>query len=75
LYRKAGVSNDSGLDQVAEEYLAAACAIACCVDLFCNVEKLLRVGVLLQQERGVENGELEETKAECESRKKRLLSL
>jgi hypothetical protein len=61
--------------KVQEEYLAAARAIACCINLFCNVEKLLRVGLLLQQEQATENGELEESEAECESRQKRLASL
>jgi hypothetical protein len=49
--------------------------MARCVDLFCNVEKLLRVGLLLQQEQAAENGELEESEAERESRQKRLASL
>ncbi|KAG1720077.1 hypothetical protein EDB19DRAFT_2044780 [Suillus lakei] len=66
---------ESDLDQVPEEFLAAARAMARCVDLFCNVEKLLRVGLLLQQEQATENGELEESEAERESRKKRLTSL
>ncbi|KAG1724019.1 hypothetical protein EDB19DRAFT_2028955 [Suillus lakei] len=66
---------ESDLDQVPEEFLAAARAMARCVDLFCNVEKLLRVGLLLQQEQAAENGELEESEAERESRKKRLASL
>ncbi|KAG2152206.1 hypothetical protein BD769DRAFT_1658636 [Suillus cothurnatus] len=68
-------NDDSDPDQVPEEYLAAARAIACCVDLFCNVEKLLRVGFLLQQEQAAENGELDELEAEHESRKKRLATL
>ncbi|KAG2037514.1 hypothetical protein BDR03DRAFT_1010581 [Suillus americanus] len=51
---------DSDPDQVAEEFLVAVHTIACCVDLFCNAEKLLRVGFLLQQEQAAENGELEE---------------
>ncbi|KAG2045721.1 hypothetical protein BDR06DRAFT_1015373 [Suillus hirtellus] len=67
--------DDSDPGQVAEEFLVAARAMARCVDLFCNVEKLLRVGFLLQQERVAENGELEELEAEHESRKKRLASL
>ncbi|KAG1797488.1 uncharacterized protein HD556DRAFT_1306616 [Suillus plorans] len=67
--------DDSDPGQVAEEFLAAACAMARCVNLFCNVEKLLRVGFLLQQERATENGELEEPEAEHESCKKRLASL
>ena len=76
--RKSKISKEgyeSDLDQVPEEFLAAARAMARCVDLFCNVEKLLRVGLLLQQEQAAENGELEESEAERESRKKRLASL
>jgi hypothetical protein len=68
-------NNDSDPDQVPEEFLVAACAMARCVDLFCNMEKLLRVGFLLQQEHATENGELEEPKAEHESHKKRLVTL
>ncbi|KAG1856385.1 hypothetical protein DFJ58DRAFT_727221 [Suillus subalutaceus] len=68
-------NDDSDPNQVAEEFLAAARAIARCVDLFCNVEKLLRVGFLLQQEQAAENGELEEPEAERESRRKRLATL
>jgi hypothetical protein len=78
LNRKSKISKEgyeSDLDQVPEEFLAAARAMARCVDLFCNVEKLLRVGLLLQQEQAAENGELEESEAERESRKKRLASL
>jgi hypothetical protein len=77
-HRKVKLSKDNDdLDpnQVPEEFLAAARAMAHCVDLFCNVEKLLRVGFLLQQEQAAENGELEEPKAERESRKKRLVTL
>ncbi|KAG2133239.1 uncharacterized protein EDB93DRAFT_1107619 [Suillus bovinus] len=72
--KKAKVNNNSNLE-VPEEFLAAACAMARCVDLFCNMEKLLRVGALLQQEQATENGELEESEAERESRKKRLSKL
>jgi hypothetical protein len=78
LHRKVKLSKDndnSDPNQVPEEFLAAAHAIACCVDLFCNVEKLLRVGFLLQQEQAVENGELEEPEVEHESHKKRPASL
>ncbi|KAG2084746.1 uncharacterized protein F5147DRAFT_765198 [Suillus discolor] len=63
---KISKENNSELE-VQEEYLAAARAMAHCTNLFCNVEKLLRVGLLLQQEQAVENGELEESEAECES--------
>ncbi|KAG2139583.1 uncharacterized protein EDB93DRAFT_1106071 [Suillus bovinus] len=72
--KKAKVNNDSNLE-VPEEFLAAARAMARCVDLFCNMEKLLRVGALLQQEQAAENGELEESEAKRESRKKRLSKL
>ncbi|KAG2093896.1 uncharacterized protein F5147DRAFT_820813 [Suillus discolor] len=74
LRSKISKENNSELE-VQEEYLAAARAMARCTDLFCNVEKLLRVGLLLQQEQATENGELEESEAERESRQKRLASL
>ncbi|KAG1900999.1 uncharacterized protein F5891DRAFT_979888 [Suillus fuscotomentosus] len=61
--------------KVQEEYLVAARAMAHCTDLFCNVEKILRVGLLLQQEQAMENGELEELEAKHKSHQKRLASL
>jgi hypothetical protein len=76
MIRKTKISKENNSEfEVQEEYLAAARAMARCVDLFCNVEKLLRVGLLLQQEQAAENGELEESEAERESRQKRLASL
>ncbi|KAG2126879.1 uncharacterized protein EDB93DRAFT_1257377 [Suillus bovinus] len=72
--KKAKVNNNLNLE-VPEEFLAAARAMARCVNLFCNMEKLLRVGALLQQEQATENGELEESEAERKSRKKRLSKL
>ncbi|KAG1846262.1 hypothetical protein F4604DRAFT_1688468 [Suillus subluteus] len=62
-------------DDPYEEYLTAACAIACCVDLFCKVNKLIKIGCLIQQEEAAENGELDESEADRESRKKRLSAL
>ncbi|KAG2060472.1 hypothetical protein BDR06DRAFT_966963 [Suillus hirtellus] len=67
--------DNSDPGQVAEEFLAVAHAMAHCVNLFCNVEKLLRVGFLLQKEQVAENGELEELEAEHKSCKKGLASL
>jgi len=76
MIRKTKISKEKNSEfEVPEEYLAAAHAMACCVDLFCNVQKLLRVGLLLQQEQAMENGELDESEAERESRQKRLASL
>ncbi|KAG0708241.1 hypothetical protein DFH29DRAFT_1075870 [Suillus ampliporus] len=46
-----------------------------CVDLFCKMEKLLKVGLLLQQDQAAENGEFEEDEADRESRGKRLANL
>ncbi|KAG2118202.1 uncharacterized protein F5147DRAFT_768334 [Suillus discolor] len=76
MIRKTKISKENNSElEVQEEYLAAARAMARCIDLFCNVEKLLRVGLLLQQEQAAENGELEESEAERESCQKRLASL
>ncbi|KAG1908939.1 uncharacterized protein F5891DRAFT_1180509 [Suillus fuscotomentosus] len=68
---KISKENNSELE-AQEDYLVAAHAMARCTDLFCNMEKLLRVGLLLQQEQAAENGELEESEVEHESRQKRL---
>ncbi|KAG2356792.1 hypothetical protein BDR07DRAFT_1380571 [Suillus spraguei] len=68
-------TNNLDANQVSEEFLIAAHAMARCVDLFCNVEKLLRVGFLLQQEQAMENGELDKPEPEHESCKKRLATL
>jgi hypothetical protein len=76
MIRKTKISKEKNSKfEVPEEYLAAARAMARCVDLFCNVEKLLRVGLLLQQEQAADNGELDETASEREARQKRLSSL
>lgn len=76
MIRKTKISKEKNSEfEVPEEYLAAARAMARCVDLFCNVEKLLRVGLLLQQEQAADNGELDETESEREARQKRLSSL
>ncbi|KAG1847058.1 hypothetical protein F4604DRAFT_1688178 [Suillus subluteus] len=58
-----------------EEYLAAARGIARCVNLFCKVDKLIKIGCLLQQEEAAEKGELDESEAEKETRKKRLSAM
>jgi hypothetical protein len=41
-----------------EEFLAAACCIACCIDIFCKTKQLINVGLALQLHNAVENGEL-----------------
>jgi hypothetical protein len=58
-----------------EEYLAAARGIARCVDLFCKVDKLIKIGCLLQQEEAAEKGDLDESEAEKETHKKRLAAM
>ncbi|KAG1768272.1 hypothetical protein EV702DRAFT_1203360 [Suillus placidus] len=55
-----------------EEYLEAARGIVHCIDLFCKVDKLIKIGCLLQQEEAAEKGELDESEADKETRKKRL---
>jgi hypothetical protein len=58
-----------------EEYLATARGIAHCVDLFCKVDKLIKIGCLLQQEEAAEKGDLDESEAEKETHKKRLAAM
>jgi hypothetical protein len=46
-----------------------------CYDLFCKVEKLIKIGCLLQQDEAADKGDLEEDEADKMSRKKRLEGL
>ncbi|KAG2069357.1 hypothetical protein BDR04DRAFT_1119111 [Suillus decipiens] len=75
MIRKTKILKEDSEFEVQDKFLVAAHAMACCVNLFCNVKKLLRVGLLLQQEQAAENGELEESETECESHQKRLVTL
>ncbi|KAG1823131.1 hypothetical protein EV424DRAFT_1346463 [Suillus variegatus] len=58
-----------------EEYLVAARGIARCIDLFCKVDKLIKIGCLLQQEEAADKGELDESEAEKENRRRRLSAM
>ncbi|KAG1812447.1 uncharacterized protein BJ212DRAFT_1483080 [Suillus subaureus] len=58
-----------------KEYLATAHGITHCIDLFCKVDKLIKIGCLLQQEEAAEKGELKESEAEKETHKKRLSAI
>jgi hypothetical protein len=69
---KTSKDTDEDLD---EEYLAAACAMTRCYDLFCKVEKLIKIGCFVQQDEAANKGDLEEEEANKVSRKKRLEGL
>lgn len=73
-YRKVKISKDTDED-LDEEYFAAARAMTRCYDLFCKVEKLIKIGCLLQQDEAADKGDLEEDEADKVSRKKRLEGL
>ncbi|KIM60586.1 hypothetical protein SCLCIDRAFT_26466 [Scleroderma citrinum Foug A] len=56
---KEEVNKGSQMDpQDLEELLAAARAVAQCVDIFCEVGQTIDVGLLLQQEESAQNGDL-----------------
>jgi hypothetical protein len=46
-----------------------------CHDLFCKVEKLIKIRCLLQQDKAADKGDLEEDEANKLSHKKRLEGL
>ncbi|KAG1823030.1 hypothetical protein EV424DRAFT_1538689 [Suillus variegatus] len=72
--KKVKISKDTDED-LDEEYFAAARAMTRCYDLFCKVEKLIKIGCLLQQDEAADKGDLEEDEADKVSRKKRLEGL
>jgi hypothetical protein len=41
-----------------EEYLAAACCITQCVDIFCKIDKVIDIGMLLKQHELADSGDL-----------------
>ncbi|KAG2136231.1 hypothetical protein BD769DRAFT_1709788 [Suillus cothurnatus] len=73
-YRKVKTSKDTDED-LDNEYFAAAHAMTCCYDLFCKVEKLIKIGCLLQQDKAADKGDLEEDEDDKVSHKKRLEGL
>ncbi|KAG1838089.1 hypothetical protein DFJ58DRAFT_846209 [Suillus subalutaceus] len=72
---KTAKKSKEGKEDPHEEYLVAARGIARCVDCFCKVDKLIKIGCLLQQEEAAAKGELDESKAEKQTRKKRLSAI
>ncbi|KAG8215163.1 hypothetical protein J3R82DRAFT_8666 [Butyriboletus roseoflavus] len=57
---------------VANEFIFAARAIARCINLWCNVDKVIRVAQMLEQDEAGKNGELEEDEASRKLREDRL---
>ncbi|KAG1763822.1 hypothetical protein EV702DRAFT_1051618 [Suillus placidus] len=55
-----------------EEFVAASCCIARCMDVFCKTKQLISVGLSLQQHDAVENGDVSEDEDVRASRDKRL---
>ncbi|KAG1718524.1 hypothetical protein EDB19DRAFT_1837938 [Suillus lakei] len=55
-----------------EEFLATACCITRCIDVFCKTKQLINVGLALQQHDAAENGELSEDEDTRVCRDKRL---
>ncbi|KIJ57755.1 hypothetical protein HYDPIDRAFT_44790 [Hydnomerulius pinastri MD-312] len=69
-------SDSSGTESdVDEEFKAAARAITRCVDMFCNVEKVIQVVMYIGQEEASRSGELEEDEVDRTRRKKFLNEL
>ncbi|KAG1733553.1 hypothetical protein EDB19DRAFT_1911541 [Suillus lakei] len=57
--KRATTNKESDIDPH-EEFLATACCIARCIDVFCKTKQLINVGLALQQHNAAENGELSE---------------
>ncbi|KAG8218943.1 hypothetical protein J3R82DRAFT_4654 [Butyriboletus roseoflavus] len=57
---------------VANEFISAARAIACCINLWCNVDKVIKVAQMLEQDEAGKNGELKEDEASRKLREDRL---
>ena len=55
-----------------EEFLAAARAVARCVDIFCEVGQTISIGLLLQQEELAQNGDLSEDESSATAQTKAL---
>ena len=71
---KEEVNKGSQMDpQDLEELLAAARAVAQCVDIFCEVGQTINVGLLLQQEESAQNGDLSEDES-CTTARTKVLS-
>ncbi|KIJ08023.1 hypothetical protein PAXINDRAFT_18808 [Paxillus involutus ATCC 200175] len=58
-----------------EEYLVVARAITHCVDLWCDVDKVIRIGLLIKQDITTTNGELEDDEIMRQVREDRLSEL
>ena len=51
------------MTEINPEFIAAACTIACCVDLFCNVERVINIALLLEEDVMSKDGKLKEDEA------------
>ncbi|KIJ10110.1 hypothetical protein PAXINDRAFT_16860 [Paxillus involutus ATCC 200175] len=58
-----------------EEYLVVVRAITRCVDLWCDVDKVIRIGLLIEQDIATMNGELEDDEIMRQVREDRLSEL
>lgn len=57
-----GRSSENDPPSVDKEFISAAYAIACYVDLWCNIEKVINIAKLMGQDEVSKTGELEEDK-------------
>lgn len=65
-------SSEDDPPSVDKEFISAAHAIACCVDLWCDVEKVISIAKLLAQDEASKAGEVEEDKTVKQARDDRL---
>ena len=66
---------DSDSEPDYEEYFLAARAVTRCVDMFCNVNKVIKVILYVRQEEAASKGELEEDPIQSAKRKEYLRSM
>ncbi|KAF8838870.1 hypothetical protein BDN67DRAFT_982208 [Paxillus ammoniavirescens] len=62
-------------NDVHEEFLAAARAITCCIDMCCKVDDVINITLLLEQEEAAKSGDLMEDEHLMAARTARLLSM
>ena len=60
------------MTEINPELIAAARTIACCVDLFCNVERVINIALLLEEDAMSKDGKLKEDEATKKLRTDRL---
>ncbi|KAF9220429.1 hypothetical protein BS17DRAFT_769364 [Gyrodon lividus] len=56
-------SSDSEMDY--DEFMAAAHAVTCCIDMFCNIVKVIKGMLYVRQEEAMKNSDFEEDKMDC----------